>query len=67
MTLSAVGHNSSFPHKLRTIELYLFSICICVFNLTTCLDDISHTSFQALGGVICFDDIFILEFKLCYT
>jgi len=26
--------------------------------LTTCLDDISHTSVQALGGVICFDDIF---------
>jgi len=60
---------SSFPHKFCTMELYLFSFCICVFNLTTCLDDISRTSVQALGGVICIYDIFhtwvqaLLHFK----
>jgi hypothetical protein len=58
MDMSAAVTYSSFPHKYCTMELCLFSFCICVFNLTTCSDDISHTSVQALGGVICLDYIF---------
>ena len=57
MNLSAAMTYSTFPHKFCTMELFLFYFCICVLNLTTCLDDISHTSVQALVGVICFDNI----------